>query len=493
MKRRSALRIGPFRLLPILLVFLSLAGLAAPAAANERYAAIVYDANSGKTLFARHADARRYPASLTKMMTLYLLFEELEAERLTLSSRLPVSANAARQAPSKLGLKAGSSIKVEDAILALTTKSANDAAVVVAEKIGGSVSGFAARMNRTARALGMSGTTFRNPHGLPDSGQFTTARDMVLLARALQDRFPAHYKYFATSSFTYRGTRYRNHNRLLGAVAGVDGIKTGYTRASGFNLATNVPRDGRHLIAVVMGGRTGASRNAHMRDLIAEYLPKASRKDSLPALIVDTGAAAHLAEARVPRARPAAETEPGILLGYAADGPSRDVVAAAMAEAAQAPELAQGDVNDVSEEEEDPIAERIGAATAVAELATPAHPVESDSIARLTELARIRAGEQDLIAAGPGADNASAQSAGSGWHIQIGAVPTEEGALSLIEKAQASMGQTLASLSPLTQEIEHDGEMLYRARFAGFSDVEDARSTCAKLKRKSFACLPMPN
>lgn len=493
------MRIGPFRLLPIIIALVTLVGFAAPAEANKRYAAIVYDANSGKTLFARHADARRYPASLTKMMTLYLLFEELEAKRLSLSSRMPVSANAARQAPSKLGLKAGTSLKVKDAILALTTKSANDAAVVVAEKVSGSVSKFAARMTRTARALGMKNTTFRNPHGLPNSRQVTTARDLVLLARALQDRFPTYYKYFSARSFTYHGRRYRNHNRLLGAVRGVDGIKTGYTRASGFNLVTNVERDGRHIIAVVMGGRTGASRNAHMRDLIGKYLPKASRKGSLPPLIVATGPT-HPVKARIPRARPDIEAEANILLGYAAADRSRDVVADAMAEAAQAQDqdqvqqvTAQGDVNGAGATETDLIAQRISTATAVAELATPANRAGSDPIARLTEFARIRAGKQDLVAAAAAPGAKAPVSDTHGWHIQIGAVPTENGALELIEKAKASAGTVLASLHPLTQAIEHRGETLYRARFAGFSDIEEARSACTKLKRKSFACLPMPN
>jgi D-alanyl-D-alanine carboxypeptidase len=327
----------------------------------------------------------------------------------------------------------------------------------------------------------------------------------VLLARALQDRFPTYYKYFAARSFTYRGARHSNHNRLLGAVAGVDGIKTGYTRASGFNLVTNVRRDGRHVIAVVMGGRTAASRNAHMRDLIAEYLPKGSRKDSLPPLVVATDASivvtdttvvareAEPAIPRIPRARPADEGEQAVALGYAEAQPSHDLVAAALAEAAKSEVVAEGDVNGPADEEEDLIAERIGTATAVAELATPARPTAADPIRRLTEMARIRAGEQDLIAAAPAKGSAAPAAAGTGWHIQIGAVPTEEGAIALIEKAQSSMGQSLASLSPLTQVTERDGETLYRARFAGFSDIDAARETCAALKRKSFACLPMPN
>jgi len=488
------------RFLPIALVLLVFAGpaLTPPAAANDRYAAIVIDAKTGKTLFARSADSKRYPASLTKMMTLYVLFEELDAKRLTLSTKLTVSANAAKQPPSKLGLKAGSTIKVEDAILALVTKSANDIAVVVAEHIGGSVSGFAARMNRTARALGMNSSTFRNPHGLPDSRQVTTARDLVRLAQALQDRFPSYYPYFAKRSFTHRGVRIRNHNRLLGSVEGVDGIKTGYTRASGFNLVTNVDRDGRHIIAVVMGGKTASRRDAHMRALIAKYLPKAKRgARSTPVVIADTGgdtdavtaveAVAALAnDARVPRARPDVEANDAEVLAYAAAEAPTDVVGAAMAEV----ETTEGDVSEAEDaaDLDDPIAARIQSASSVAEFADISLSEEGgpDPIAKLTQFARIRAGVDDVIAAPAGAGQ-------GGWHIQIGAVPTQEGAEALLEKAQASMGPVLASLHPVTQAVEHGGDTLYRARFSGFSDKAEARATCSKLKSKDFSCLAVPN
>lgn len=468
----------------------SAALLAAPgeAIANPKYAAIVVDAKTGKTLFARHADAKRFPASLTKMMTLYVLFEELDAGRVSLETRLAVSAKAAKQPPSKLGLRTGTSIRVEDAIKGLVTKSANDVAVVVAEHVSGSVPAFAGRMNRTARILGMRKTTFRNPHGLPNSGQVTTARDMILLARALQDRFPGYYNYFSTRSFTYRGAQYRNHNRLLGSVSGVDGIKTGYTRASGFNLVTNVKRDRRHIIAVVMGGKTSKSRNAHMRDLIGRHLPKASRgRTSLPPLIADTGAARFVAAARLPKPRPASETEAAPLLAYAAAQP-RDLVAVAMAEAAATTEVKPAPAVVA---EPDPIAERISAANQVAALAA----ASADPIARLTELARIRAGKQDIIAS-PGRAQVQMVAQGSGeagWHIQIGAVATQEGAEALIVKAQNSMGTLLAPHNPLTQEIDHRGTTLYRARFAGFDGKDQARATCAKLKRKAFSCLAVPN
>jgi D-alanyl-D-alanine carboxypeptidase len=232
----------------------------ASSAADDNYAAIVVDANTGQVLFSRNADLPRYPASLTKMMTLYLVFEDLERGKISLRSRLTVSANAANQAPSKLGLTPGSTIRVEDAILAMVTKSANDVAMVVAENLAASAEAFAQRMTATARSLGMNSTTFRNPHGLPDAGQVTTARDMATLGRALQDRFPQYYGYFATPEFEWAGVTYRNHNNLLGEVEGVDGIKTGYTSASGYNLVTSVKRDGRYLVAVVMGGNTSTSR-----------------------------------------------------------------------------------------------------------------------------------------------------------------------------------------------------------------------------------------
>lgn len=488
-------------LLPILTVLI--AALAAPqqAYAVEKYAAIVVDANTGETLFARHADAARFPASLTKMMTLYILFEELDAGRMTLSTKLNVSANAAAQAPSKLGVRAGSTIKVEDAIQAMTTKSANDVAVVVAENVGGSVSGFASRMNRTARALGMRSSTWRNPNGLPNAAQHTTARDLVKLAQALQSDFPAYYPYFGVRTFTYRGTRYRNHNRLLGSVEGVDGIKTGYTNASGFNLVTNVRRDGRHIIAVVMGGKTASSRDAHMRDLIATYLPEATRGSrSAPALVADAATeetvdeSVPVADARTPRARPAQE-ETTAVLAYAAAAPVPDLVSAAMAAAptpTPRPDQEQGDISDSSDDPAvDPIADRIEAASDVAELAIDL-PETGDPLARLTEMARIRAGDQEIVAVASTETRDSASSE-AGWNIQIGAVPTLDGAQDLLAHAQSEMGPVLASLHPLTQPVDRNGQTLYRARFAGFSGKQEARDTCAKLERQSIDCLAVPN
>jgi D-alanyl-D-alanine carboxypeptidase len=236
------------------------------------YAAIVVDANTGKVLHADKADRFRHPASLAKIMTLYLLFEQLDAGTLKLDTPLLVSSKAAQQQPSKLGLTLGSTIQVEDAIKALVTRSANDAAVVIAEAIGGDEDNFARLMTRKAQSLGMSRTLYRNASGLPDREQFTTARDQALLGRAIQDHFPSHYRYFATPSFDFRGVSNRNHNQLLGRVEGVDGIKTGYTRDSGFNIVISVRRGSDHVVAVVLGGASSRARDARMRSLIAEHM-----------------------------------------------------------------------------------------------------------------------------------------------------------------------------------------------------------------------------
>ncbi len=241
--------------------------LAAPAWAGK-YASIVIDMETGQVLHDREADELRHPASLTKVMTLYLVFDAIESGKLKLTDRLPVSKAASRAQPSKLGLKSGSTIKVEDAIRALVTKSANDVAIVIAEKLGGSETKFVAKMNAKAKELGMLNTTFRNASGLPDKKQVTTARDMAKLAEAVYLDHKNRYNYFSLSSFSWGKRKYMNHNELLKRVAGVDGIKTGFTNASGYNLMASAERGGRRVIAVMMGGSTGRSRDAHVADLI---------------------------------------------------------------------------------------------------------------------------------------------------------------------------------------------------------------------------------
>jgi D-alanyl-D-alanine carboxypeptidase len=301
---RDGLRWGLFGFVAVVLTLKNDAIHAAP------YADIVVDANSGAVLHATNPDARRHPASLTKIMTLYLLFEQLEAGKLKLDSALKVSSEAAGQAPTKLGLKPGSTLAVEDAIKGMVTRSANDAAVVVAEAIGGSESDFAKLMTRKAQALGMNGTVYKNASGLPDDDQVTTARDQSLLGRAIQERFPRYYKYFSIRSFTFRGQSIANHNHLLGKVEGVDGIKTGYIGASGFNLVTSVHRGNRYLVAVVMGGSSGASRDARMRDLINEKIALASVKRTATMV---AGAAERPAPQAVVATKPERKPEPMVV------------------------------------------------------------------------------------------------------------------------------------------------------------------------------------
>ena len=235
---------------------------------DERYASIVVDAESGRVLMASNPDQIVHPASLTKIMTLYMTFDALKRGEIRLQQQHTVSSHAASMTPSKLGLRPGDTITTDQAILALVTKSANDAAVVLAEALSGTESEFGWAMTQRARALGMASTTFRNASGLPDMNQVTSARDMAVLALALLRDHPRHYRYFSTQEFIFRGQVHHNHNRLLGSYDGIDGIKTGFINASGFNLVASAQRDGRRLIGVVFGGSTSRSRDAHMASLL---------------------------------------------------------------------------------------------------------------------------------------------------------------------------------------------------------------------------------
>ncbi|WP_297325877.1 D-alanyl-D-alanine carboxypeptidase family protein [Nitrosomonas sp.] len=239
-----------------------------PTHASPLHASIVIDADTGAVLHQSNADASRYPASLTKMMTLYMLFEALEQRKMTLDTRMPVSAHAASMPSTNINLQTGDTISVRDAIPALIVRSANDVAAVVAEALGNTEVGFARMMTDKAHKLGMRSTTFRNASGLPNSEQKTTARDLVTLSARLMKDFPQHYHYFSTRSFSYKGTTYNSHNRMVRNTQGVDGLKTGFIRASGFNVATSAKRGDRRVIAVVMGGHTAAARDQQMAQLL---------------------------------------------------------------------------------------------------------------------------------------------------------------------------------------------------------------------------------
>ena len=276
-----------FRFLVGAAAALATLSLAAQAQADERYAAYVMDARTGEVLHQDAADETRYPASLTKMMTLYMLFEAIERGDINMNTRWTASRNAARQPPSRLGLRCSrrrgcDSITVEQAIRALIVQSANDVAVLTAERLGGTETRFCARMTQRARALGMTNTNFANASGLPNPRQQSSAHDMAVLGQALWRDFPQYYHYFQTPSFAWRRGSGRNHNHLLGQVEGVDGIKTGYTRASGFNLASMAERGGHRVIVVVMGGESASARDAQVSYLIEGAYEEYARRDLNP-------------------------------------------------------------------------------------------------------------------------------------------------------------------------------------------------------------------
>jgi D-alanyl-D-alanine carboxypeptidase len=376
---------------------------------SPQFSSIVVDGNSGAVLSSNNPDGIRRPASLTKIMTLYLLFERLDAGKMKLDTEMEVSEHASEQAPTKLGLKPGQTLKVEDAIKGLVTRSANDAAVVIAEAIAGDETEFAKLMTRKARALGMSKTTYRNASGLPNDEQLTTARDQATLGRAIQDRYPRYYRYFATTVFNYRGQSIRNHNRLLGNVEGIDGIKTGYTRASGFNLVSSMRRGNRHLVGVVLGGRSGGSRDATMRNLLAENLEKGATKRTVAAITERNPAdgAVDVAEAET-ASRPAETAQSALAAaepGLAAMPVTRSIASAkpslmAAAAAALPPPPAKAEQNKFEPQakpEPAPLTSGVIQSQSISAIPGSAEPMKPVKV----KTVQVKAGPMKLAAAGP--------------------------------------------------------------------------------------------
>jgi D-alanyl-D-alanine carboxypeptidase len=464
-------------------------------------ASIVVDAKTGKVLQGDNIDEPRIPASITKVMSLYLLFEQMERGRIRPDSQLTVSEYAASQPPTKLGVRAGSTIEVEDAIKAMVTLSANDISVVVAENIAGSEDAFARMMTRKARELGMSSTEFYNPHGLPHSPpNITTARDLAMLGRAIQDRFPKYFAYFQTSSFQYGKRTIRGHNRLLGKVNGVDGIKTGYTRLSGFNLLTSVNTDTRSVVAVVLGGRSGASRDQKMAGLIADHLPRAYAGTRItPPVVEGTAQPAMVAEAPVQRpvVQPKVEAAPV-------------QVASATPEAATlpvAPTRKPLDLNTLR-----PV---VASATGASSTTTPSSgnirwqkgpeglPQNAQAYAALQAPAKISENQKAALQAKIEAKVAEPVKTASiqtetpkaepkktmdGWVVQLGATDDEAKAKAMLASARSKFGKLLSKASPYTEKVTVDGSTLYRARFSGFSESNDAAKACQQLKKGGVSC-----
>ena len=391
-----------------------------------RYAAIVIDADTGAVLHAVAADEQTYPASLTKMMTLYLTFSALAQHRLQLEHRLPVSEHAASMQPSKLGLKPGSTIRVEDLILAIVTRSANDAAVVLAEGLGGSEEAFARTMTEQARALGMTRTLFENASGLPDENQVTTARDMAILGRALIYDFPQYYPYFSTRSFVFQGHVEPSHNHILDTYEGADGIKTGFIRASGFNLVASAKREGRRLIGVVFGGQSQPWRDHQMARLLDLGFAR------------DATAHTNLASVTDPVLSDTAAPPPGTLVRVALSEPA------------------------------------------------PPHPLDAAPPAAAEPIAKPLAAAPARRTVKPDQAVVAMAAPTGGWLVQVGAfrAPGQATAASKAAIHAANLNQGQINVSPLPR-----GHVtLYRARVVGLAENQ-ARDACRTLSREHMACV----
>jgi D-alanyl-D-alanine carboxypeptidase len=456
-------------------------------ASGPKYAGIVVDAKTGNVLYNEDADTLHYPASLTKMMTIYLAFEALEAGRIKFDTPVPISPLAAAQAPTKLGVRPGTAITVQQAILGMITLSANDAAMALGEFLGGSQDGFARMMNNKARALGMTRTTYRNPNGLPNTAQMTTARDQARLGIALREHFPQYYGMFSTTRFQFGNRTIFGHNRLLGSVRGVDGIKTGYTRAAGFNLVSSVQVDNRSIVGVVLGGASTPARDNQMRKLIAAYLPKASAKPGTGELIAQTA----------PAPAAPAPAAPALVVA-AAPQPNVQAAAARMADAAPSKNVQSDEENTtssaaafsaVSPKPGNPLATvKMHAQNApkndVASIA-PAYASDdsgSDEVDAVTTASTPKATKAEKAA------TEKAEKGPSGWVVQVGVSPTKELASNLLDAAKAKGGKALRSAKPYTVAFGNGGSQVYRARFGGFEGQREAANACTALKKAGVKC-----
>jgi len=472
------------------------------AAAGPREASLVVDANSGAVLQSRAPDEPVYPASLTKMMTLYMTFELIEQGRLSYSDKIKMTEAGAAAAPSKLDLDPGEELTVLDAIKALVTKSANDVAIALAQHIGGTEANFARLMTKKAREIGMTRTTFRNASGLPDPEQTTTARDMVTLGLRLQDDFPRHYRLFATRSFTFAGKTYRNHNTLLMRYRGTDGIKTGYTRASGFNLVSSVRRDGKHLVAAVFGGDTAGKRNARMQSLLSSALAKASnvvtRKPALVARApqpapakasVRVAVAAQAPEPPAPTPAPqAVVSERETSIAVARVRPVRIAMNSSSARAPRAepaPSAVQPQFAVASADEALPAARPAAVDTSFPRFVPETGALRPSTLeAQAAHLERAEAPALQPAAEPAPAPRPSTPARGD-YEVQIGAFGDAAEAERRMSAARQRTGGMLDSYRAVAMPVK--GGKLFRARFRGFNATA-ANETCSRLKSMQIDC-----
>ncbi len=455
---------------------------------------------------AVNADSQRHPASLTKIMTLYLLFERLEAGKIKLATEMPVSAHAAAQAPSKLGLKPGQSIDVATAIHATVTKSANDVAVIIAEALAGSETDFAKLMTAKARALGMTHTSYHNASGLPDERQITTARDQAILGRAIQDRFPKYFHYFSTREFVFHGKRMRNHNHLLGRVDGVDGIKTGYIRESGFNIVTSVHRGSRHIVAVVFGGRSASARDARVTSLIANNINVAANKRTVPPVVEGWMTALARAEIPTPPAKPPIEQAKPVT--------EQKVVSAPPLPPVSPPIPGSTDPirpNPVKTIAVQPGIMRTASLTPLPSASRNLRPAPATANpAIITTIATVKS-EPPKLTTKPAPATAATKAASptakvpvkaavqelaakphGAWIIQVGAFDIEKDAKERLTIAKDKAKAQLGEANPFTEPVAKGAKTLYRARFAGL-EKSQAENACKHLKRSDIPCMMLKN
>ncbi len=437
-----------------MLMLLILAMVTTAHADNPRYAGIVVDLDNGEVLYAENIDDQRYPASLTKMMTLYLTFEALEEGTLRLDQPLPVSHYAAAKPAVKLWLAAGSSIPVDTAIRALAVRSANDVAAVVAEALGGSEAHFAQMMTTKARELGMHATTFRNASGLPDDGQITTARDMLTLSVRVMQDFPQYYHYFGLQEFTYRGTQHTSHNRLVRDYPGADGLKTGFIRASGFNVATTAVRGDRRLVGVVMGGFSSQSRDTHMANLLDRSFLRASLRDQ-QSWMGDTSFSREFM-AFSPPAQPVAPQQPA----------PRQPLLAVVETSTLSPSANSTPSTPVVDLEEQ-----------LADIVTIQRPTPASEDPQPDPLQAFIERERKM---------ASVNETGGGWGVQVGAFSREAQARQLAQQAAQRIAQTLGGR--IAVDTVEGQNPVYRARLMAL-DEQRARQACRELHSQGMDCM----
>lgn len=426
-----------------------------PTPRRDRDAAIVIDAATGNVLYERYADEQRFPASLTKMMTLYMLFEALQKGQVSLATTMTASAYASDQDPTKLGLDAGDTLSVEDAIKAVVVRSANDAAVVIAEHLGGSELAFAQKMTAKARELGMTHTQFVNASGLPDESQLTTARDLSILSRHLITDFPQFYPYFHTLSLYWNGREYEGHNALLKFFDGADGIKTGYTRMSGYNLATSAVRRGTRLIAVVMGGQTAHYRDVAMAQLLEDQFAKLGLAREAPTLVAMSPLVPDDDEvAAMQRADSAAEGKPDTAQ-TAAVAPAKPSATTPAGETVRASAPVPDDPPNVT-----PRAKPVLAS------ATPARESQGDREEGRTA--------RDV--------------ATTTWGIQVGAYSDKSQAEDQLKNVRTKAADLIGNAKSAIVMLDVRGEAFYRVRFGAFTPAK-AEELCKKLQTRGISCL----